>query len=123
MISEFLAIPVGILLIIGSGFALTASVGIIRLKDFYMRMHAASKSGTLGSGLLLLALALHSQEADVVSRAIAGVIFFLLTAPVSAHLLATAAYKVGYLPCADTRIDAMAEANKAEAKQQNKPKA
>lgn len=107
--SELYEIVVGVLLIIGSFFALTASVGLIRLKDVYMRMHAASKSGTLGSGLLLLALAIHSGQLDVVTRAFAGVIFFLLTAPVSAHLLASAAYKVGYKPCSDTKIDAMAE--------------
>lgn len=106
--TDILAIVVGILLIIGSFFALTASIGIIRLKDVYMRMHAASKSGTLGSGLLLLALAVHSLQIDVVTRAVAGVVFFLLTAPVSAHLLATAAYRVGYKPCSDTKIDAMA---------------
>ncbi len=106
--SDILAVFVGILLIIGSFFALTASVGIVRLKDVYIRMHAASKSGTLGSGLLLLALAIHSGQLDVVTRAIAGVVFFLLTAPVSAHLLATAAYRVGYRPCADTKIDEMA---------------
>ena len=109
--NDILAIFVGILLITGALFSLIASVGIIRLKDFYMRMHAASKAATLGSGLLLLALALHSGQLDVVTRAIAGVVFFLLTAPVSAHLLATAAYRVGYKPCSDTKFDAMADTN------------
>ncbi len=112
--SDIITILVGITLIVGSLFALTASVGILRLQDVYIRMHAASKSGTLGSGLLLLALAIHSGQLDVVTRAIAGVVFFLLTAPVSAHLLATAAYRVGYKPCAATKIDAMAD-KKAEA--------
>lgn len=110
MIADLITIIVGIAMVVGSLFALTASLGLIRLKDVYMRMHAASKAGTLGSGLLLLALAVHAGQLDVVTRALAGVIFFLLTAPVSTHLLARAAYMVGYKPCSDTVVDALAEA-------------
>lgn len=109
--SAIVAIIVGCALVIGSLFALTASLGLLRLSDVYMRMHAASKAGTLGSGVLLLALAVHAGELDVVTRAVAGVVFFLLTAPVSAHLLARAAYMVGYKPCESTVIDALAEAH------------
>jgi multicomponent Na+:H+ antiporter subunit G len=105
-----LEVAVGLLLVIGAGFALIAAIGLLRLPDVYMRMHAASKAGTLGSGLMLLALALFSLELAVVTRAIAGVIFFLLTAPVSAHLLAKAAYAVGYKPSPMTRLDALADA-------------
>ncbi|GAA0772680.1 monovalent cation/H(+) antiporter subunit G [Roseibium denhamense] len=103
------AIITGIMLIIGALFALIASIGLLRLKDVYMRTHAASKAGTLGSGLMLLALALYAGDASVVTRAIAGVVFFLLTAPIAAHLLAKAAYEAGYQPCADTKIDALKE--------------
>lgn len=103
----FLQIVVGILLVIGAFFALVASIGLLRLEDVYMRMHAASKAGTLGSGLMLLALALFAQDLAVVTRAVAGVVFFLLTAPVSAHLLARAAYMVGYAPSPDTWHDAL----------------
>lgn len=99
----------GVLCVIGSFFALVASIGVVRLDDLYMRMHAASKAGALGSVVLLIALATYSSEADVVMRALAGVAFFLLTAPVSAHLLARAAYMVGYKPCDLTIKDALAE--------------
>jgi len=86
----------GTLMIVGSFFALIASIGIVRLPDVYSRMHAASKAGTVGSGLMLIALALTASEASTAIRAIAGVFFFILTAPIAAHLLARAAYKVGY---------------------------
>jgi multicomponent Na+:H+ antiporter subunit G len=102
-------IVTGVMLVIGASFALVASIGLIRLKDVYMRMHAASKAGTLGSGVMLLALAVHASDLAVVTRAIAGVVFFLLTAPISAHLLAKAAYAAGYRPCADTKEDALAK--------------
>lgn len=104
-----LEIVVGIAIIIGSLFSLVAAVGLIRLQDVYIRMHAASKAGTLGSGVLLIALAVYSWELDVVTRALAGVVFFLLTAPVSTHLLARASYIAGYRPCPQTKIDTFAD--------------
>lgn len=100
-------IIVGLMLLVGALFALAGAVGVLRFPDVFMRSHAASKAGTLGSGLMLLALAAYAHELDVVTRAVAGVIFFLLTAPVSAHLLARAAYMAGYRPSAITRIDAL----------------
>lgn len=101
-------LAVALLLVGGALFTLVAAIGILRFDDVYMRMHAASKAGTLGSGMALIALAAHSLEIDVVTRALAGVVFFMLTAPISAHLLARAAYLAGYRPCAATRVDAYA---------------
>ena len=95
----------GLLLIAGAIFALLAAVGLLRLPDIYSRMHAASKAGTLGSGLMLIALAVHAGDTATTSRAIAGVVFFLLTAPISAHLLAKAAYAVGYRLSDDSVVD------------------
>lgn len=86
----------GILIVIGASFTLVASIGILRLPDVYSRMHSASKVGTLGSGLMLIAIAVIAADVATTTRALAGVVFFLLTAPISAHLLAKAAYAVGY---------------------------
>lgn len=91
----WLAIAVSLLLVGGSIFALIAAIGIIRLPDVYTRMHAAAKAGTVGSGLLLLATGLGSEDPAILVRAIAGFLFFVLTAPVSAHLLARAAHLAG----------------------------
>ncbi|KQV63806.1 monovalent cation/H(+) antiporter subunit G [Rhizobium sp. Root1220] len=96
MISYAVAIVVSFLLLAGSLFALVAAIGIVRLPDLYTRMHAASKAGTVGSGLLLLAAGIGSGEVAALIRALAGFVFFLLTAPVAAHLLAKAAHKAGY---------------------------
>ena len=63
----------GLLVIAGAIFALLAAVGIWRLPDIYSRTHAASKAGTLGSGLMLIALAVHAGDTATTSRAIAGV--------------------------------------------------
>lgn len=91
----WIAIPVSLLLIGGSLFALVAAIGLIRLPDVYTRMHAAAKAGTVGSGLLLLATGVGSEDPAIFVRALAGFVFFILTAPVSAHLLARAAHLAG----------------------------
>ncbi|CAN7149874.1 monovalent cation/H(+) antiporter subunit G [Pararhizobium sp. LjRoot238] len=90
------AIAVSVLLVVGSIFSLLAALGLLRFPDLYTRMHAASKAGTVGSGLLLLAAGLHALDVAILLRALAGFAFFVLTAPVSAHLLAKAAHQAGY---------------------------
>lgn len=102
MIGELHYLISGILILVGSAFALVASIGLLRFPDFYSRMHAASKAGTLGSGLLLLALCFIAEDGAVVARAIAGFGFLLLTAPISAHLLAKASYSAGFGPWSGT---------------------
>lgn len=110
--SELTTLISAALLVIGSLFALVASVGLLRLPDVYTRMHAASKAGTMGSCLMLVALAIHASDVGTVSRALAGVVFFLLTAPVSSHLLAKAAYSVGYRLHSSSVLDEMASKSK-----------
>ena len=95
----------GLTIVIGAGFCLVAALGILRFPDLYTRMHSASKAGTLGAGVMLLAIAISSGAPDVVTRAIAGFLFLLLTAPIAAHLLARAAYVAGYPPWEGTQID------------------
>ncbi|MEW7007787.1 MULTISPECIES: monovalent cation/H(+) antiporter subunit G [unclassified Lentilitoribacter] len=107
MIDDAVTYIVAALIVIGAFFSLAAAIGLLRLPDVYSRMHAASKAGTLGSGLMLIALAIYSDDLATTTRAIAGVIFFLLTAPISAHLLAKAAYAVGYRLSDQSVIDEM----------------
>ncbi|KRA55815.1 monovalent cation/H(+) antiporter subunit G [Devosia sp. Root635] len=82
-----------LLLLLGALFSLVAAIGVVRLPDLFTRMHAASKAGAVGGGLVLLAVALLCFDVGVAMRAIIGVVFLLLTTPVSAHLLAKASYR------------------------------
>lgn len=84
------------LLLIGSAFTLLAAIGVLRLPDLYTRMHAASKAGAVGGGMILLAVAVFSFDVSVALRAIIGAGFLLLTTPVSAHLLARVSHRGGY---------------------------
>lgn len=98
----------GVLILIGAFFSLVAGIGLFRLPDVYLRMHAATKAGTLGVGLMLLAVAFHSQELEVIARALAGIIFLLITAPIGAHLLGRAGYLSGVPMWSRTKSDALA---------------
>ncbi|MCR9139023.1 MAG: monovalent cation/H(+) antiporter subunit G [Alphaproteobacteria bacterium] len=100
---------VAAMVVIGAFFTLVAALGLLRLPDVYTRMHAASKAGTLGSGVLLIALGVQSGDTGTLTRSLAGVAFFLLTAPISAHLLAKASYAMGYRMTNLTVIDEMPE--------------
>lgn len=92
MVEQIAQYLTAVFVLLGSGFSLLAAIGLIRLPDFLTRMHAASKAGTMGAGLMFLAVALISFDGPVILRAFVGFLFLLLTAPVSSHLLAKAAY-------------------------------
>ena len=80
-------------LLSGAFFMLVAAIGILKLPDLYQRLHASSKAATLGVAMLLLGAALHSGDIGVVSRCIMAIVFFVLTAPVGAHLITRTAYR------------------------------
>lgn len=85
----------GLLALSGGAFAAIAALGLVRLPDVLIRMHAATKVGTLSGGLVMAAVALHEAEAAVTVRAVAIVLFMFLTAPIAAHMIGRAALRMG----------------------------
>ena len=83
------------LILLGAFFALVAAIGLLRMPDLLMRMHAATKAGALGAGLLLLAVAVSFGDSGVTVRVLAAIVFLFLTAPVAAHVIGRAAYYAG----------------------------
>jgi multicomponent Na+:H+ antiporter subunit G len=80
-----------VLLIAGSVIVLIASIGIIKLPDFYCRLHAAGVIDTMGSWLVLGGLLLLSGNlVNGFKVAIIGVLLFFI-APVVSHAIARAA--------------------------------
>lgn len=84
-----------VLLLVGASFLLLASVGIVRMPDVFSRMQAATKASTLGVTCILLAIAVHFNDLGITMRALAASVFFLLTAPVTAHIVGRASYFLG----------------------------
>ena len=95
-------------LVVGSLFSLLAALGLVRFPDLYTRLHAASKAGVMGAGLVLLSLALVSMDIAIILRSLVAILFIILTTPVSAHLLARSAYATGLNPADSTKTDEMA---------------
>jgi multicomponent Na+:H+ antiporter subunit G len=98
MIGEIARYAGALLLIAGSLFSMIAALGVLRLPDLYTRLHAASKAGAVGGGMILLAVALVSFDLATALRALIGIAFLASTTPVAAHLLARAYYKSGGQP-------------------------
>ncbi|MEO1225799.1 MAG: monovalent cation/H(+) antiporter subunit G [Pseudomonadota bacterium] len=107
-----------ILVIVGALFAFAAGLGVLRLPDVLIRMHASTKAGTLGCGLILVAVAVYFGETGIVARSIAAIIFLLATAPIAAHMIGRAAYRTGVPLWRGTSVDELAEASKKTDKQE-----
>lgn len=87
---------IAILILTGSFLMLLAGIGINRMPDLLTRMHATTKAGALGVGLMVVAFAVVNWgDMAFVVRALAVVVFVILTAPIAAHVLARASYFVG----------------------------
>lgn len=83
----------GLLALSAGVFSLAAALGVLRFPDALTRMHASSKVGTLGGSFALLAAAVDVGGTAAITRALLGIVFLLLTAPIGAHLLGRAAAK------------------------------
>ncbi len=86
---------IGTLILLGSFFVFIAALGVARLPDVLVRMHASTKAGTLGAGLVMLGTALWFRDLSVTFLLVALVLFVLLTAPVAAHMIGRAAVRTG----------------------------
>lgn len=82
-------------LFFGAVMMLIAAIGCLRLPDLYTRMHAATKSGTVGIMGIVIAMMIHVGDTSVILRGMLVILFFLLTAPVAAHMIGRAAYRSG----------------------------
>jgi multicomponent Na+:H+ antiporter subunit G len=77
----------------GTFLMFVAAVGLLRFPDLYTRMHAVTKAGTLGVGLMLISAAVAlGGGLSVTARALVALLFVFLTAPVSAHMIGRAGY-------------------------------
>ena len=92
-IPSWVSIPAALLLIIGGSLTLLGSVGLLRFRDFYSRMHPPTMGTTLGTGSVLIASMLVSTAAlhRPVIHEILIALFIVMTAPVTAILLMRAA--------------------------------
>jgi multicomponent K+:H+ antiporter subunit G len=87
------AFPAAVFLVAGGLLAALGAFGLLRLPTFFMRMHPPAMGSTLGAGCVLIASILVSSAAAgrPVVHALLITVFIVMTAPVTAMLLARAA--------------------------------
>lgn len=90
---DWVALAAGVLLIAGGLFTLIGACGLLRLRDFYSRMHPPTMGATLGTGCILVSSMLVTSAAldRPVIHEIAITLFIVITSPVSAIMLMRAA--------------------------------
>lgn len=88
----------GVLIVAGLFFFLVGTVGLLRLPDFYTRVHAVTKCDALGAGLVLLGLAILAGFDDNGIRILALIGLVLIGSPTAGHALARAAWRAGLVP-------------------------
>lgn len=96
----------------GSLFMLLSAIGILRLPDTLIRMHALTKAGTFGVIGVMIANIVHFREIGDLGPALLVILFFFATQPVAGHLLSRAAYFSGVKLWERTRMDALADARR-----------
>jgi multicomponent Na+:H+ antiporter subunit G len=101
-------ILISAMVLLGGLFCFVAGLGVLRLPDVLIRMHASTKAGTLGSGLILGAVAIYFGDIATITRAVATILFLLITAPVAAHMIGRAAFRSG-VGLWNTKIEEEAE--------------
>ena len=90
-----------ILIVLGGGFCVIGALGLLRMPDFFTRMHAASLIDTLGAWLLLLGMMLQAGFSLITVKLIFVALLLFFTSPTATHALARAARARGLEPMAE----------------------
>ena len=85
----------------GALLGMVGGIGLIRLPDFYCRLHAAGVTDTGGATLFLTGLMLQSGLSLITIKLLAILFFLLVTSPTATHALAAAALSDGPEPLLD----------------------
>lgn len=81
-----------ILIFLGAFLTLSGSLGVLRFKDFFARLHPAGVTDSLGAPLILAGLMIQSGFSIITLKLFLLMLFILLTSPTACHALAKAAY-------------------------------
>lgn len=100
----------GICLVLGAALSLAAGIGLFRFPDALSRIHAATKPQILGLVFILAGVALEARLWSTLLALLPVLIFQLLTAPISAHMIGRAGYRTANFAPETLHIDELAGA-------------
>ena len=109
-LDDILDLLAGVCLVLGGFLSLAAGVGLLRFPDALSRLHAATKPQILGLIFVLAAIALESRNGSTLLVLAPILLFQMLTAPISAHMVGRAGYRTGNFRADITPVDELAEA-------------
>lgn len=95
-----------VLLLVGAFFAVVGGVGIVRMPEFYSRMHCAGVTDTLGAGFIIIGLVFQAGVSLVAFKLVVIMFFLQMTSPSSSHALARSAMTRGLAPVLEQEFDA-----------------
>ncbi len=108
-----LDILTGVCLVLGAFLSLAAGVGLLRFPDAIARMHATTKPQILGLIFILAAIALQDRRWTTVLVLLTILLFQMLTAPISAHMVGRAGYRTGVVAPGSLLVDELEQAVEA----------
>lgn len=88
-----------VLLSMGGLFVFIGGVGVLRMPDFYTRIHASSLTDTMGAILIILGIMLQAGASLAAIKLAMILLFLLITSPTATNALASAALLAGVRPC------------------------
>lgn len=88
----------GLAIIAGLFFVLGGTLGVLRLPDFFTRLHAAGMTDTLGAELIILGLIIQAGFSQMSLKLLLVAFFLFITSPTATHAVASAAYQAGLKP-------------------------
>lgn len=87
-----------VFLLLGSAFAVVGGIGLLRLPDFFTRIHAAGITDTMGAGLILTGLMLEAGVSLIAAKLALILAFLWISGPTATHALAKSAIESGLEP-------------------------
>jgi multicomponent Na+:H+ antiporter subunit G len=91
-------IAVWAFLITGAGFFLAGTVGLLRFRDFYSRLHALTKADNVGLGLITVGLAIQGGSLSAAAKLVAIWGFAVFASATSCYLISNSAHRAAELP-------------------------
>lgn len=109
-IDTIIDVLTNIFLILGAFLSLAAGVGLIRFQDAIARMHATTKPQILGLIFILIAIALQERRVSTILLLVLLLLFQMMTAPISAHMIGRAGYRTGVVAPGSLLVDELEQA-------------
>jgi multicomponent Na+:H+ antiporter subunit G len=100
----------GACLILGAFLSFAAGVGLLRFPDAIARMHATTKPQILGLIFIVAAIALQDRRWTTLLVLLTILLFQMLTAPISAHMVGRAGYRTGVVAPGSLLVDELKDA-------------